>query len=249
MWYTISHSPCFAHGIWEHDEPAGKCRLRRLRQSDWFSAVCGSLPPPVTGNVPCYPGGDEEACGGGGGDGGHLSPSPLHPTIIHGSILSLSFFILTLPSSILRQPHASCSAPTSSLWASVIHLPYLTIPANESSYLGSVRAEIRVSFISLYKPLSPLPGTNSKGNRTVNPGHFTIITSNDAFPVWKGEPWSCQSATSLVTSCRDRCVDYIILFFSFTLYAPCRRCHMEVQNDYPIHLWFCRHYVILICDS
>lgn len=145
--------------------------------------MCGSLPPPVTGNVPCYPGGDEEACGGGGGDGGHLSPSPLHPTIIHGSILSLSFFILTLPSSILRQPHASRSAPTSSLWASVIHLPYLTIPANESSYLGSVRAEITVSFIILYKPLSPLPGTNSKGNRTVNPGHFIILISYDVFPI------------------------------------------------------------------
>lgn len=108
------------------------------------------------------------------------------------------FFILTLPSSILRQPHASRSAPTSSLWASVIHLIYLTIPANESSYLGSVRAEIRVSFIILYKPLSPLPGTNSIGNRTVNPDHFIIIISYKALwreaaeilwcPVWKGEP-------------------------------------------------------------
>lgn len=60
-WFLTSW---FAHSIWVHDEPAGECGLRRLQQSDWFTAMCGLLPPPVTGNVPWCPGWDGEGCFG-----------------------------------------------------------------------------------------------------------------------------------------------------------------------------------------
>lgn len=74
-----------------------------------------------------------------GGDGGHLSPSPpppsLHPTIVHGSILSLPFLLLS--SSILRQPASPC-LPARLLRASLHspHISRLTTAANEGSYLG-----------------------------------------------------------------------------------------------------------------
>lgn len=95
-WFLTS--PCFAHSIWEHDEPAGKCGLRRLQQSDWFTAMCGLLPPPVTGNVPWCPGWDGEACCGVWRWRWRsplsllLSLSRLTPTIVHVSILSFSLF-------------------------------------------------------------------------------------------------------------------------------------------------------------
>lgn len=104
-------------------------------------------------------------CGGGGGDGGHLSLSCLPPTIIHASILSLSFYILILMSSIFKAPSClSLSSP--SLWGSFIHFTLLTIwiPANESPYLRSAQDQIRVSFLIPYSLLSPVTAKDSQGN-------------------------------------------------------------------------------------
>lgn len=131
----------FAHGIiWEDDEAAGgsvDCGGRGARTDSVLRVA--RCHPRRRGNVPRQPGWDEEACGGGGGDGGHLSSSPpppsLHPTIVHGSILSLPFLLLS--SSILRQPASPC-LPARLLRASLHspHISRLTTAANEGSYLG-----------------------------------------------------------------------------------------------------------------
>lgn len=55
------------------------------------------------------------------------SLSCLPPTIIHASILSFSFFILILLSSILRYPLASLIPLGAYLWTSFIHLTSLTV--------------------------------------------------------------------------------------------------------------------------
>lgn len=112
-------------------------------------------------------------------------PPSLHPTIVHGSILSLHFLLLS--SSILRQPAWAC--PPARL--PFIHLTYLASQRRPMKALisaeglagswGGARVEIRVSFIILYKPPSWLPETNSKGNRTANSSDRLIISiSNDA---------------------------------------------------------------------
>lgn len=137
--------------------------------------MCGLLPPPVTGNVPRCPGWDREACCGvwrwRWRWRSPLSFSRLPPTTIHASILSFSFFILILLSSILRHPLASLLALSCSLWGSFVHLTSLTIwiRTNERSYLRSVPEEIRVSFIIPYQLLSPLPAKNSQGNYDKEP--------------------------------------------------------------------------------
>ena len=64
------------------------------------------------------------ACGG--GDVGHLSLVRLPPTIIHASILSLSFFILILLSSILRYPLASLFC----LFSSFVFLSFFTLTSH-----------------------------------------------------------------------------------------------------------------------
>lgn len=97
-------------------------------------------------------------------------------------VAPLFFFILILLSSILRPPHASLFALTSSLWASFIHLTSLTVPANESSYLRSVQEEITVSFIILYSLLSMLPVPISKGNWAKN--HRVFYHYYYYYPLW-----------------------------------------------------------------
>lgn len=168
-WFLTSW---FAHSIWVHDELAGECGLRRLQQSDWFTAMCGLLPPPVTGNVPWCPGWDGEGCFGVWRCRWRWrSPLALSSSLSLASLplsfkplnlvspFFLSFFfveILILLSSILSHPHTSLLCLLSSLQAFFpffsSHLTSLIIwlAANKSSYLRSVPEEIRVSFIIPY---------------------------------------------------------------------------------------------------
>lgn len=153
----VFYSFIFSHGIiWEDDKAAGGSVDCGGRGSNWFSPACVSLPPPATGK------GTAAARLGWRGLWtwrwrwrSHLLLPSLHPTIVHGSILSPPFILLL--SSILMQPAWPCFLPR------LCGLPYIHF-----TYLSTQRIEIRVSFIILYKLPSWLPGTNSEGNRMAN---------------------------------------------------------------------------------
>lgn len=120
--------------------------------------------------VPRQPGWDEEACGGVGGDGGHLSSPPSIPLSFTDLYLASSFF---------------SSRPL--FWGSRLRPAFLLVFAGFPSFTSHISThnggqwkllswrggvplvEIRVSFIIPYKPPSQLPGTNSKGNGMANP--------------------------------------------------------------------------------
>lgn len=167
MWSTISHQPCFAHSIWEHDEPAGKCGLRRFQQSDWFTATCGLLPPPATGNVPWLPRLRWR---------GSLwrAEVEVEMEVTSRSLLASlpqSFMPLYLVSPFLysHPPVLYFKASLVALCSSFIHLTSPTIAANESSYLESAPEETRASFnIPCRRSLR----RNSQGNCDKEPGVF-----------------------------------------------------------------------------
>lgn len=180
VWCVMPHyvAARFFINLFFHTASSGK--MTRLQEEVWTAeaeartdSVLRAARCHPRRRVPRQPGWGEEACGGGGGDGGHLfaSPCSIPLSFIHGSILSLPFLFLL--SSILRQPSSPCLPPRLS------GLPFIH-NSNQWKLLscrlggeGGPRVEIRVSFIIPYKPPSQLPGTNSKGNRMANsPAHL-----------------------------------------------------------------------------
>lgn len=136
MWNMISHSHCFAHSIWVHDEPAGKVWIAEVAAVGLIHCNVWPAATPSDGKCAMVPRlrwrgllwrveveVEMEVTS--------LPLSRLPPTIIHASILSFSFFYSHPP--VLYLKVHSCVCPrTHFFFVGFFHSPRIADNMNSS---------------------------------------------------------------------------------------------------------------------